>query len=391
MAGYIDSHQHFWQLARGDYGWLTEESGSIYRDFQPGDLQPLLAEAGVARTVVVQAAPTAAETEYLLELAAQTSFVAGVVGWVDMEAPGAADAIARLAGDPWLKGIRPMIQDIEDFEWMLKPELDNAFRSLVENHLCFDALVKPPHLSNLLTLLKRYPDLKVVIDHGAKPDIARSGFAAWAQPIAVLAGETGAYCKLSGLLTEAGPNAGYDELAPFMSHLLDCFGAERLLWGSDWPVLNLAGNYQQWQGITQQFISSLCSEAQSDIMGGNCTRFYNLGKQAASTDADKRLLLLHPEDNIFVCCGRIASGEQIIMEQQAITLSKDMEVGHKLARRAIARGEKIIKYGAPIGSAKADIPFASHVHLHNIKSDYIPGHIRTGIVDNSANSSGEQS
>jgi L-fuconolactonase len=168
----IDSHQHFWRLARGDYDWLTTELAPIHRDFIPDDLAPLLDAAGVDRTVLVQAAPTAAETDFLLELARTAPFVAGVVGWTDFEAPDAADRIGELAKRPGLVGLRPMIQDLPDPEWMLRPEVTAAVRAMAAMDLRFDALVKPPHLPALLAFARRHPGLRMVVDHGGKPDIA---------------------------------------------------------------------------------------------------------------------------------------------------------------------------------------------------------------------------
>lgn len=254
---YIDSHQHFWQVSRGDYGWLTPELEVLYRDFLPQDMQPLLTQNQVAKTVLVQAAPTVAETEYLLALAEQHPFIAAVVGWVDMQAQDAVEQLQQLASNPYLKSIRPMIQDIEDPQWMLKDELAPVFEYLCQQKLAFDALVKPQHLPHLYSLLQRYPELRVVIDHAAKPDIKSHLFNPWARNIKKLASDTNAYCKISGLLTEARPGAGYHELKIYMEHVLKCFGCERLMWGSDWPVLNLASDYQSWMKITQRFCSQL--------------------------------------------------------------------------------------------------------------------------------------
>lgn len=272
----IDCHQHFWRLNRGDYGWLTESLGPIYRDFEPQDLQPLLVANGIDKTVVIQAAATVAETEYLLELAEKTPFIAGVVGWLDMEATDAVETLTRLAANPYLKGIRPMIQDIVDPQWMLSSTLDPVFQYLIEHHLCFDALIKPQHLPHLLTLLTRYPQLKTVIDHGAKPDIANEDYHQWAHNIFVIATTTTAYCKLSGLITEAKADAGLNELRPYMQHLLDSFGVDRLMWGSDWPVLNLANDYTNWLTITKTLLSQLSESQQTHVMGNNAVYFYNL-------------------------------------------------------------------------------------------------------------------
>lgn len=273
---YIDSHQHFWQVARGDYGWLTPELEVLYRDFLPRDMQPLLAQSQIAKTVLVQAAPTVAETEYLLALAEQHPFIAAVVGWVDMQASDAVEQLQQLASNPYLKSIRPMIQDIEDPQWMLKAELAPVFEYLCQQQLAFDALVKPQHLPHLYSLLQRYPELRVVIDHAAKPDIAAHQFTDWARWMQKLAADSQAYCKISGLLTEAGPGAGYHELKIYVEHLLKHFGCERLMWGSDWPVLNLASDYPSWMQITQRFCSQLSESQQQALMAGTASRFYQL-------------------------------------------------------------------------------------------------------------------
>ena len=175
----IDSHQHFWRLSRGDYGWLTPALKPIYRDFEPADLAPHLAQHDIASTILVQAAPTEAETHHLLALAAPTPFVAGVVGWTDFEAHDAPARIAALAADPLLVGLRPMAQDIPDPDWLAKPTLAPAFAALKEHGLVFDALVKPPQIPALLTLLERETELPVVIDHGGKPDLTGPDLTAW--------------------------------------------------------------------------------------------------------------------------------------------------------------------------------------------------------------------
>jgi L-fuconolactonase len=276
----IDSHQHFWQLQRGDYDWLTEDLQVLYRDCLPLELADHLRRAGIDRTVLVQAATTVAESEYLLSLADEHDFIAGVVGWIDMAAPDALAQLDHLAQHPKLLGIRPMIQDIADPLWMLKDELTPVYRELITRGLRFDALVKPQHLDALLELLQRHPDLPVVIDHGAKPDIANEEFAHWADRMQALAQQTQACCKLSGLLTEAGPDAGAEQLAPYVEHLLQCFGPQRLMWGSDWPVLNLASNYPRWLTVTESLLANLEPADQDAIMGGTAIRFYGLDEPA---------------------------------------------------------------------------------------------------------------
>lgn len=271
----IDAHQHFWRLDRGDYGWLTPDLTVLYKDYLPQDLLPLLTSCSVDGTILVQAAPTVAETEFLLELAQQHSFIKGVVGWVDFESPAAATQIERLSASPLLVGLRPMIQDIEDVDWMLKPELNSAYEALIKADITFDALVFPKHLGNLQQLLTRYPQMRVVIDHGAKPKIADQQFAEWADAMSQIAATTQAYCKLSGLVTEAAQDWQPDDLIPYIDHLLNSFGTDRLIWGSDWPVINLASNYLDWFELVQQKLRSV--NAMENVMGLNARAAYRLG------------------------------------------------------------------------------------------------------------------
>ncbi|WP_189418458.1 amidohydrolase family protein [Cellvibrio zantedeschiae] len=273
----VDSHQHFWQLNRGDYHWLNAEPATINRDFLPQDLQPLLRKNAVDYTVIVQAAETVEETDYILELANTHPFVAGVVGWVDMNSPASIKILERLGQHPKLVGIRPVIQGIADPNWMLKPELDTIFKYLIDNDLSFDALVKPIHLDALYILLQRYPELRVVIDHGAKPDIASDGFNPWAEKIQKISEGSHAFCKISGLVTEAGASASYAKLYPYMNHLVSCFGAHRLMWGSDWPVCTLAATYDEWIGYLDTFLKQFSLDEQKSIWGESAVKFYKLG------------------------------------------------------------------------------------------------------------------
>ncbi|MGH7155927.1 MAG: amidohydrolase family protein, partial [Acetobacteraceae bacterium] len=212
----IDAHHHVWRPARGYYGWLTPDL-PIFRDYTLDDLRPLL--DGVVATVLVQAAPTEAETEFLLETARGSGgLVRGVVGWTDLAAGGAAERVTAMACDPLLKGLRPMLQDIAETEWVLRPDLGPALRAMESAGLRFDALIQPRHLRAVLRLCERHPDLPVVIDHAAKPDIARGTLEPWASEIGRIARETTALCKLSGLVTEAAPGWRVDDLRPFVGN-----------------------------------------------------------------------------------------------------------------------------------------------------------------------------
>jgi L-fuconolactonase len=274
----IDSHQHFWRLSRGDYGWLTPALKPIHRDFESADLSPLLARHAIAGTILVQAAPSEAETRFLLGLAAATPFIAGVVGWVDFEAPDAPARIAALAADPLLLALRPMAQDIPDPGWLARPGLRPAFAAMKAHGLVFDALIKPPQIPALLTLLESETDLPVVIDHGAKPELTGADLAAWREGIAALAARPNTVCKLSGLVTEAGPDWSEATLAPAVGHLLTCFGPERLLWGSDWPVVTLAASYDRWLATAEHLTTTLRPAERAAIFGGNAARTYLTGR-----------------------------------------------------------------------------------------------------------------
>ena len=273
----VDSHQHFWRLGRGDYGWLTAaDHPKIARDYLPSDLAPLLAAGTIDRTILVQAAPTEAETGFLLELANAAPFVAGVVGWIDFDAADAADKIAQLASDPRMVGLRPMIQDIPDSEWMLRPQLTPALEAMQENDLCFDALVTPRHLPALEDFLDRHAGLALVIDHGAKPDIAGIGLDVWSASMRRIGRKSQALCKLSGLATEAGPSWSVHTLKPYVDSLLESFGPSRLMWGSDWPVLNEVGDYARWLEAAESLTRHLSSAEREKIFGGTAASFYGI-------------------------------------------------------------------------------------------------------------------
>jgi L-fuconolactonase len=277
MTGIVDAHHHVWTLARGDYGWLGPAQEAIYRDFTLAELAPMMEAAGVVATVLVQAAPTLAETRFLLEVANDSKgVVKGVVGWVDLSRADAIPTLTRLARDPLLKSVRPMLQDLPDPSWIARADVGRALSALPRLGLRFDALVTPAQLPALLTMLERHPDLPVVIDHGAKPDIANGMWEPWASSMRAAAANPRVRCKLSGLATEAGPNWTIETLRPYVAHLLDCFGAQRLMWGSDWPVVNLSGSYQRWFAATPALLAGLTPEERAAIMGGTARKFYGI-------------------------------------------------------------------------------------------------------------------
>lgn len=276
---HIDAHQHFWQPLRGDYDWMPKDDPVLTRQYRPDDLRPELDACGIERTVLVQAAATVNETEYMLGLADATDRVAGVVGWIDFETPGDRATLERLAAHPKFKGVRPMIQDIPDDDWMLRDDVQWGFQAVSDLGLTFDALGFPRHLANFLKILTRHPDMRVVLDHCMKPQIrdhSDAAFAFWAEGMTRIAAETGAFCKLSGLVTEAGPDWTPDDLRPYAEHVLAVFGPDRVMWGSDWPVCRLRAEYTRWHGVARDLTDGLGDAARARIFGGTAAAFYGL-------------------------------------------------------------------------------------------------------------------
>ncbi|MEH2506570.1 L-fuconolactonase [Bradyrhizobium sp. AZCC 1578] len=270
----IDAHHHLWTLARGDYGWLTPALAPIYRDFSLSELAPHLAAATIDGTILVQAAPTEAETMFLLDIAEKTPLVRGVVGWTDFDAADATARIDALAGRKLLVGLRPMVQDLPDDDWLLRPALAPLLAAMARNSLVFDALVLPRHLPRLLRLVDDHPDLQFVLDHCAKPRLANGELATWQDDIASIATRPNIVCKLSGLATEASPDWQIADLRKAVDHVLACFGPHRLLWGSDWPVVNLAGGYEKWFAAAEILLAGVSPDEKAAVFGGNAARIY---------------------------------------------------------------------------------------------------------------------
>ncbi|PWJ21897.1 amidohydrolase family protein [Jannaschia seohaensis] len=272
----IDAHHHLWQPLRGDHDWMPDGDPILDRQYAPADLAPILRRHGIDRTVLVQAAATTDETEYMLGLADATEWIAGVVGWVDFEDPSQRRTLERLSRHPKFLGVRPMIQDIPDDHWMLRDDVAWGYSAVTELDLTFDALGFPRHLENFHRLLTRHPDMRVVIDHCMKPDIAGGGFETWAPGIARLARDTSACIKLSGLVTEAAEGWTLDDLRPYAAHVLDVFGPDRVMWGSDWPVCRLRAEYDAWLGAAEAITADRPEEHRAAIFGGTAARFYRI-------------------------------------------------------------------------------------------------------------------
>ncbi len=277
----IDAHQHYWDPARGDYFWMVP-GGKLDRVFSPADLRPSLARNKVGGTVLIQAAPTLDETDYLLRIADEEPTVLAVVGWIDFEDRSHLAALERFKRNPKFKGVRPMILDIADAKWVKHANLNWAFEALVDLDLRFDALVHPQHVVPLLYRLLRHPQLKAVVDHAAKPQIQDEVFQPWSADITRLAAETSAFVKLSGLVTEANTDWTENDLQPYAKHILKTFGPDRVMFGSDWPVCLRSCSYDRWFAAASALTAS-CSEAErAAIFGGNAARFYGLDEAASA-------------------------------------------------------------------------------------------------------------
>lgn len=274
----LDAHQHFWKVSRGDYGWMSPDLTALYRDFGPEDLEPLMRASGITQTVLVQAAETEAETEFLLDIAAKTDFVAGVVGWIDMLSPDFAARLDYYAAQPKWVGLRPMLQE-HDPALIADPRFRASLAEVARRDTPFDILTFPRHLPAMVEALQATPGLHAILDHISKPDMTGPVDAEWAAGIRALAAVPGLHCKISGLVTEAGADWTPDRIRPFVTLVAEAFGPDRLVFGTDWPVCTLAATHGQVVDLARELLSSLYGpEAMQGIMQDNGLRFYRLKK-----------------------------------------------------------------------------------------------------------------
>ena len=274
----VDAHQHYWQPERGDYAWLAQAPAVLQRAFLPADLYQQRRAAGVQFSVLVQAAPSEDETRFLFGLAQRDTAILGVIGWVDLAAEDACARIQALVrdGDGLLRGLRPMAQDIADPDWLAQPALDRAFDCMLDHGLTFDALVTTAQLPALCRRLDRHPLLRAVLDHAGKPPITGGDSSQWAAWMDQLAQRPQLHCKLSGLLTLLAPGMPEQSIEPYVEGLFDRFGAKRLMWGSDWPVLTTHADYGHWLRLAQTLTERFAPGRQADVFGTNAARFYAL-------------------------------------------------------------------------------------------------------------------
>jgi L-fuconolactonase len=273
----LDSHQHFWRYRPADYPWMTEELGSLRRDYLPADLQPLLAQAKLDGSIAVQAQQTVAEARWLLQLADRSPLIRGVVGWVDLCADRVEAQLAELARYRRFVGVRHVVQDEPDDRFMLQPAFLRGIGELIAHDLAYDILIYPRQLPAAVELVQRFPQQPFVLDHAAKPVIRDRLMSPWAEQIQELARAQNVYCKVSGLVTEA-PWQGWDpsDFRPYLDVIFAAFGPERLMFGSDWPVCTLAATYEQVHDLVDEYTRPLSPEQRAGIFGDNAARFYGI-------------------------------------------------------------------------------------------------------------------
>ena len=283
----IDAHHHVWDLAVRDQPWLSgADMAAIRRTFTVDDLRPAAQAAGVDATVLVQTVMVAAETPEMLALAAADPLVAGVVGWTDLASPAIADELARLAAGPGgsgLVGIRHQVQEEPDPDWLRRPDVIRGLRAVAAAGLAYDLVILPHQLPAATYAAAAVPGLTLVLDHAAKPPVG-GDLAAWAAAVREFAARPNTTCKLSGLVTEAGPGWTADRIAPFADRLLDCFGPERLMFGSDWPVCLLSSDYAGVMALSRSLTAGLSAAERAAVFGATAVRAYRLRAGAGNTE-----------------------------------------------------------------------------------------------------------
>lgn len=278
----VDAHQHFWNLEKVSYPWLGPDYGVIYRNIEAPELEPQLKKAGIDKTVVVQAMDSFEDTNYMLETARNYSWIGGVVGWVPLDRPDeVGPRLDSYVKNPLFKGVRHLIHENPDPDWILRPNVIEGLKVLASFGLPFDLVaVFPNHLKHVPTLVEKVPDLKIVIDHLAKPPIKDGVMEPWASQFAAASSYPQVYTKVSGLNTAADWESwSAQDLQPYVEFAMKCFGSTRLMFGSDWPVATLAGDYQTVWEETNKVLTVFSESEKEDLLGNTATDFYNLDKQ----------------------------------------------------------------------------------------------------------------
>jgi L-fuconolactonase len=272
----IDAHHHMWKYGP-DYGWITPEMKVIRRDFLPEDLEPLMHHFGIDGTVAVQARQTLEETSWLLGLAEKHPLIRGVVGWVPLtDGAGVKRSLEKFAGNRRLRAVRHVVQDEPDPRYILRADFNEGIRALKEFGLRYDILIFERHLPAAIEFVDRHPNQTFILDHIAKPRIKEKILTPWDKNMRELAKRQNVYCKLSGMITEADPRWTPQDLQPYIDVVLSSFGPRRIMYGSDWPVMLLAGDYERWYRTVTVAISKLSQAEQDRIMGGTAAEAYGI-------------------------------------------------------------------------------------------------------------------
>lgn len=273
----IDSHQHFWKYNPEKHSWIDDDMSVIRRDFLPSDLKTVYDDNGIDGCVAVQADQTLIENEFLLNLASKNNFIKGIVGWVDLRHNNVESDLEKYNEVDKIKGFRHVVQGEPDHNFLLRPHFSRGISLLEKYNFTYDILVFPHQLGAVLEFVKKFPNQKFVIDHIAKPYIKDGFYDGWATLMKAIAKHENVSCKLSGMVTEADFKTwNENQLEPYMHLVLNAFGSNRVLFGSDWPVCLVASNYKRIKETVTHFIASLSIDEQKSIMGENAIKFYNL-------------------------------------------------------------------------------------------------------------------
>ncbi len=273
----IDSHQHFWNYSPQRQTWMTDEMTLLKRDFLPSDLLPMLKKCSIQGCIAVQASQTEEENTFLLTLANQNDFIKGVVGWVDLQLDQVEQRLARYSKSKKMRGFRHIIHDEADVDFMLRPDFIRGIGLLKQFDFTYDILIFPKHLPNTLRLVRKYPDQPFVIDHLAKPIIRERKIEDWKRELGAIAACENVYCKVSGMVTEAKwQDWRKEDFTPYLDAVLELFGTNRIMYGSDWPVCTLSASYEDMYEIVTNYFSKFSKIEKENVFGSNAARFYHL-------------------------------------------------------------------------------------------------------------------
>lgn len=277
MTNKIDAHQHFWEFDPVRDGWITEEMTVIRKDFLPKDIKPVLKKNGIEGCVAVQADQSEKETNFLLDLAKENDFIKGVVGWIDLLKENINERLDYYSQFKALKGFRHILQGEKDRQFMLRPDFIRGIRALKKFNFTYDILIFPDQLQHTKNFVAAFPDQKFVIDHIAKPYIIDKEIDEWKKDITDVAKQENVYCKISGLVTEADWKKWKEkDFVPYLDVIVESFGMDRVMFGSDWPVCLLAASYKKVKEIVENYLSSFAQQEQEKVFGQNAIEFYNL-------------------------------------------------------------------------------------------------------------------